>query len=263
MQLNALEVNSINVSFGKFKALDKMDIKIQEGCIFGLTGPNGAGKTTTINCIANLIDTDEGLIKIFGEVLKEESINIKRRIGILFENTDDLFIYLKGEEYLQFVGEIYGLDKKTIRERSDRLFDYFEMDTHRFMLINEYSKGMKKKIALASILLHNPDLIILDEPFDGLDAITVVKLKSLLKLLKEKGKTILITSHILSYIEDLTDEVAIINKGKVVFQAKTREIRTKVKNALTNETYASLEEIFIDITKNDFEEKAVSLDWIG
>lgn len=262
MLVNILEVNSIEINFGDFKALDKMNFAVPKGCIFGLIGPNGAGKTTTINCIANLLDTDEGSIKIFGEVLEEESIEIKKRMGILFENADDLFIYLKGEEHLQFVGEIYGIDKKTINERIDKLFDYFEMNSHRFMLIDEYSKGMRKKIALASILLHNPDLIILDEPFDGLDVLTVVKLKKLLKNLKEKGKTILITSHILSYIEDLTDEVAIINKGKIAFQSPTADLRKKIKDEVSKETYQSLEEIFVDIVSGKENSKDKILSWL-
>lgn len=125
---------------------------------------------------------------------------------------------------------------------------YFELEEHRNKLIEEYSKGMKKKLAIASILLHNPELIILDEPFDGLDALTVSKVKKIIKLLREKGKTILITSHILSYIEDITDEVAIINKGKIIFQSETKDIRNKIKNELTKETYQSLEDVFLNLT---------------
>ena len=262
MQLNVLDIESLEVSFGVLKALDNLNLQVPQGCIFGLIGPNGAGKTTTINCITDLLDYDQGKINIFGKDLSTEGLAIKKKMGTLYENTEDLFQYLTGEEYLQFTGEIFGLDKNTIIERSNVLFGYLELDSYRFMLIDEYSKGMKKKIALASILLHNPDLIILDEPFDGLDALTVVKLKNLLKKLKEKERTVLVTSHILSYIEDLTDEVAIINKGKIVFQSKTSELRTKVKNAVTNETYKSLEEIFIDLTNTRVENKIESLNWI-
>ncbi len=262
MQLNILDIELLEVSFGELKALDNLNLQIPQGCIFGLIGPNGAGKTTTINCITDILDYDLGKIKIFGKDLSTEGLAIKKKMGALYENTEDLFQYLTGEEYLQFTGEIYGLDKNTIIERSNTLLDYFELDSYRFMLIDEYSKGMRKKIALASILLHNPDFIILDEPFDGLDALTVVKLKNLLKKLKEKEKTVLITSHILSYIEDLTDEVAVINKGKIVFQSKISELRSKVKNAVTNETYKSLEEIFIDLTNTKGENKIENLNWI-
>lgn len=262
MQLDVIEIKSAIVSFGRLRALDSLNLNVKGGGIFGLIGPNGAGKTTTINCLSSLLDINSGSITIFGKKAREDDLSIKKNMGIMYENTEDLFIYLKGEEHLRFVSDVYGLDKRTASERIDKLFDYFEMNSHRFMLINEYSKGMKKKIALASILLHDPELIILDEPFDGLDALTVINLKNLLKQLKEKGKTILITSHILSYIEDVTDEVAIINKGRVVFQAKTNEIRTKVKNELTNETYSSLEEIFIDITKSGTDDKKNNLSWL-
>ena len=182
-------------------------------------------------------------------------------MGILFENADDLFVHLKGEEHLRFVGEVYGLDKNTIKKRIDDLFNYFEIESHRHMLIESYSKGIKKKIALASILLHNPQFIILDEPFDGLDALTVVKIKNLIKISKKSGKTILITSHILSYIEDISDEAAIINNGKIVYQSATKDIRHKIKNEITEETYQSLEEIFIDLTIEK-EEQGKTLSWL-
>lgn len=237
-------------------------MNVPQGYIFGLIGPNGAGKTTTINCITDLLDIDAGSIKIFGKDLNDNGLFIKRKMGTLYENTDDLFQYLTGEEYLQFTGEVFGLDKKAISERSDVLLEYWELNSYRYMLINEYSKGMRKKISLASILLHNPDLIIMDEPFDGLDALSVNKLKQLIKRLREKGKTVLITSHILSYIEDLTDEVAILHKGKVVFQSPTSEIRTKAKNELSNEKYNSLEEIFLDLTSTNKNGNQEGLYWL-
>lgn len=262
MQINTLEIDSIEIAYGDLKALDGLSIQVPQGSIFGLIGPNGAGKTTTINCITDLLELDSGTIKIFGKDLSQDGLEIKKKIGVLYENTEDLFQYLTGEEYLQFTGEVYGLDKNTIIERSDILLNYLELDSYRFMLIDEYSKGMRKKIALASILLHDPDFIVMDEPFDGLDTLSVVKLKKLLKKLKEKNKTVLITSHILSYIEDLTDQVAIINKGKVIFTSQTKDIRTKIKNELTNESYQSLEEIFIELTGTGGNDKIDMLTWL-
>ena len=257
--MNILELEKVVKTFGSRRVLDDLTFNISSGIIFGLIGPNGAGKSTTINCIADLLNLDSGSIKIFGRELKENEIEIKKRLGILYENTDDLFIHLKGEEHLHFVGEVYGLDKDTIQKRLDELFDYFEIEAHRQMLIEKYSKGMQKKIALASILLHNPDFIILDEPFESLDALTIIKVKRLLNQLREKGKTILVTSHILSYIEDISDEVAIINKGKIVYQSATKDIRNKIRNEITSETYQSLEEIFLDVTQqNETEEKTLS-----
>ncbi len=259
--MNVLELENVVKTFGSRRVLDDLTFNISSGIIFGLIGPNGAGKSTTLNCITDLLNPNSGTIKIFGKELREDEIEIKKRLGILYENTDDLFIHLKGEEHLQFVGELYGIDKEKIHKRIDELFDYFEIEAHRQMLIEKYSKGMQKKIALASILLYDPDLIILDEPFESLDVLTVIKVKKLLKQLREKGKTILVTSHILSYIEDLSDEVAIINKGKIVYQSETKDIRNKIKNEITKETYQSLEEIFLELTQqNQIEDKTLS--WI-
>lgn len=246
--MTALSIKLLSKSFGSQVVLDNLDLEINQGQIFGLIGPNGAGKTTTINGIADLLNFNSGKIEIFGQDLVSNRIEVKKNVGILFENTESLFEYLKGEEQLQFVGEIYGLDKTTIETRIYELFEYFNLEIFRWKSVSEYSKGMRKKLALASILLYNPDLIIMDEPFDGLDTLTVKKVKELIKTLKKNGKTILITSHILSYIEDITDEVAIIDNGKIVFQSPTKEIRTKFKNSTTNENYESLEEVFLDLT---------------
>lgn len=136
------------------------------------------------------------------------------------------------------------------------------MQAFRWTLISEYSKGMRKKIGLASILLHDPQFIILDEPFEGLDTLSIIKLKKLLRNLRSKGKTILITSHILSFIEDLSDEVAIINHGKIVFQSKAADIRLKIKDEVSKETYNSLEEIFISMVSGDNAEDDDLLPWI-
>ena len=197
---NKIVFNSVKKQFGDIKALDDFNLKVPEGTIFGLIGPNGAGKTTTIKCMTGLHNIDAGYIKIFGKDIADakNNIEIRKRIGVLFENMDDLFVYLKGQEHLEFVGQVYGLSKDIIYKRIDDLLEYFEMESHRNILIDDYSKGMKKKIALASVILHNPEIIILDEPFEGLDTITIVKVKKLITDLKEKNRTILITSHILS-----------------------------------------------------------------
>ncbi len=262
MPVDIIEIDSVDRTFGNLVALDNLNLKIPEGTIFGLIGPNGAGKTTTINCIADLLVPDSGSIRVFGKDLKLDGIAIKKDMGVLFENTADLFVYLSGEEHLRFVGEIYGLDRAAIEERMDILFEYFGLESHRWMLIEEYSKGMRKKLALASILIHNPKLIVLDEPFDGLDALSAVKVKKILMKMQESGKTILITSHILSFIEDLTDEVAIIDRGRVVFRSKTAELRTRIKDEITKETYGSLEEIFVNITRKDSNDDPEVIDWL-
>lgn len=259
MPKGILNINKVDKTFKETQALNNLDLSVNESSILGLVGPNGAGKTTLINCIAGLIEIDSGEIEIFDTKLKGDAIDIKKRMGFIFENTESLFMYLTGEEQLNFVADIYGLGKSVKQERVEELLDFFELEEHRNKLIEEYSKGLRKKLAFASILLYNPDLIILDEPFDGLDVFSVIKVKKLIKLLREKGKTILVTSHILSYIEDMADEIAIIHKGIIIYQSATKDIRNKIKNELTKETYQSLEEVFLDLTtEKELVEKTLS-----
>ncbi len=145
--MNILEIKALTKSFGVVRALNGLELVIPPGIIFGLIGPNGAGKTTIIRCVADLLDIDNGEIKIFGKNLLNDGIEIKKQMGILFENTESLFIHLKGEEHLQFVGEIYGLKKAEIQRRIDELFIFFELNDHRYKLIEEYSKGMERVIS--------------------------------------------------------------------------------------------------------------------
>ncbi len=262
MPINTLVLNSVTKTFDEFKALDNLNLTVPQGCVFGLIGPNGAGKTTTINCIADLIHIDAGQIAIFGRSLQSDGILVKKKMGILHENVDELFVYLKGQEHLEFVGQIYGLSKATMFQRIDDLFDFFEMASHRYILIDDYSKGMKKKIALASILLHDPEFIILDEPFEGLDTITMVKVKNLLKKLKANGKTVLLTSHILAFIEDLCDYIAIIHQGKIVYENNTDKIRSEVTKKISkNSEFSGLEELLLNIVENENDHEK-RLDWI-
>jgi len=175
-------------------------------------------------------------------------------MGILFENVEDLFVYLQGGEHLEFVGQVYGLPFETMEERIDALFRFFEMESHRNIIIDDYSKGMKKKLALASILLHDPDFIILDEPFEGLDTLTIVKIKKLLRKLNERGRTILITSHILSYVEDLCEEVAIIHRGHIIYRNQTEKIRSEFSEEVAGNPALSehaLEDLFLKLVEEE------------
>lgn len=258
--MNTIEISNITKSYRDQKALDGLSLNVPDGIIFGITGPNGAGKSTTVNCITGLASPDSGIVSVFGRLIDGDSMDVRRRIGVLFENTENLFIYLKAEEQLIFTGEIFGMKRSVITQRIDELMKFFAIEDHRYKLIADYSRGMKKKLGLASMFLHDPELMILDEPFEGLDTFTVIRLKNLLRSLRDKGKTVFITSHMLAYIEDTCDEVAIINKGKLVFQAPTGKIRSIVKNEISQKTYNSLEEVFLDLTIHD--NLTESLSWL-
>ena len=250
--MNVLKISSAVKYFEDNKALDGLDLSLESGTILGLVGPNGAGKTTTINVISSILKLDEGTVTIFDEDSIHSNIETKKRIGILYDN-----YYAESKSF----GEIYGLDREIIEDRTDRLFRFFDLDNFRNKLLDEYSKGMKKKIALASLLIYNPEFLILDEPFEGLDALTLVKVRKLFAILKKKNRTILLSSHILAYLEDLADEIAIINKGKIVYRANIKDIRNKIKDKVTHETYNSLEEIFIDMTGNQKDDEDL-LSWL-
>ncbi len=262
MYKKTLSVKNLVKKFNNKNVIDDISFFVEKGKIFGLLGGNGAGKTTIINCIADLHNIDSGAIEVFEKDLCKETIEIKKKIGFLFENTESLFDYLKGEEQLEFVADVYQLPRKVRKERIEESLSFWGLEDAGSKLIAKYSKGMRKRLAMASTLIHNPDLIVLDEPFDGLDATTNIKVKKIIKQLKVKGKTILVTSHVLSFIEDLADEVAIINKGKIVYQSATKDIRNKIKNELTRETYNSLEEIFIDLTVEEEEKSNNTLSWL-
>ncbi len=253
----AIEIESLSVNYGNIKAVNNLNLQIPKGIILGMVGPNGAGKTTTIKCLTNLIDKYTGNIKIFSKSLKSNSLDIKKRMGVLYENTEELFLYLKGKEHLEVVGELYELEEKEKNIRIEELIEIFELTNHQNVLINHYSKGLKKRIAIAAVLLHNPEIYIFDEPFSGLDIRYINLMKKIMKKLKDKGKTVIISTHILSYIEELCDEIAIIDKGSIIQHGQTDNIRELIKNKIENTSSLSyleclLENIIFKEGKNQF-----------
>ena len=241
-------------------ALDGLDLEIQEGALFGFVGPNGAGKSTTINILVNILKKDSGTIELFGEAITETSFDYKAKTGFLLEKP----VYidkLSVKEYLEFAGQMYGLENSVSEKRSKELIAFFELQNKRNELIETYSSGMKKTVSLAPALIHQPDILVLDEPFEGMDAIAIKKTKQLFLDLKNKGTTILITSHILSYVENICDEVAIINKGKIVYQNTTENIRNGFKEKMKEDAKLSaLEEVFLSVV--DEENNNQTLSWV-
>jgi len=219
-----IEVQHLSKRYGPFTAVDNVSFRAETGETLGFLGPNGAGKTTTIKMLMGLAPPTSGSIRLLGLPMPEESLAIKRQIGLVPDETL-LFDHLTGGEFIEFVGRIYGLERPIAKERSKELLDLFELGDSARKLIAEYSKGMRKRVAMAAALIHRPQLFLMDEPFEGVDAVGARLMKDILLEQVRHGATIFLTSHVLEVVERLCDRVAIINDGKLVQEGSMEELR--------------------------------------
>jgi ABC-2 type transport system ATP-binding protein len=219
----AILVHDLRKSYGSKAAVDGVDLEVPRGSFFGFLGPNGAGKSTTIRMLTGLIPADSGSIEILGYKLPDDALEIKRRIGLVPDESL-LFDRLTGLEFLEFVGRMYGLDRTTAIERARDLMDLFQLEADRKMIV-EYSKGMRKRVAMAASLIHHPELFLMDEPFEGVDAVGARLMKDILHDQVHRGATIFLTSHVLEVVERLCDRVAIIDRGRIVNSGTLEELR--------------------------------------
>ncbi len=211
----AIEVNGLSKQFGDFVALKSLHLWVPEGALYGFVGPNGAGKTTTLRLLLGLSKANQGSIRILGEPLEGNEKELKRKIGVVFD-TPLLFDYLTVREHLIFAGKMFGLEKATMASRVPELLSLLELETSVNKLIVELSSGTKKKVALSVALLHHPQLLILDEPFEGLDPVSRRVLEDVLRDMVGQQGSVLLTSHSLELVERLCSEVTIIDHGRVV-----------------------------------------------
>lgn len=233
----AIAVRDLRKYYGSKAAVDGLTLQVPRGCFFGFLGPNGAGKTTTIRMLMGVNTPTSGEIEVLGLRMPEQGVAIKRQIGLVPEDTL-LFDHLTAQEYMEFTGRIYGLPAAMTRERMRELLALFEMDGQGRKLIGEYSKGMRKRVAMAAALLHRPQLFLMDEPFEGVDAVGARLMKYILLDLVGKGATIFLTSHVLEVVERLCDRVAIISHGRLVVDDTMANLRGGTE---------SLEEIFVRV----------------
>lgn len=244
----AVETFNLVRRFGDFVAVDNLNLTIQRGSFFGFLGPNGAGKSTTIKMLTGLLAPTSGEIRVLSRDLARDALGVKRRIGVVPEDLN-LFERLTGAEMLAFTGRMYGLHKSEIAERAAELLDVMELQSEPKKLIVEYSHGMKKKLSLACALIHRPEILFLDEPFEGVDAIASRTLKDLLSRLTSRGLTVFLTSHVLEIIERLCSDIAIISQGKLLAAGSLNELRNGIQ--LEDDGRArgpvSLEEYFIHV----------------
>jgi ABC-2 type transport system ATP-binding protein len=222
----AIETHQLTRFFDGFCAVDAIDLQVERGTFYGFLGPNGAGKSTTIKMLTGLLAPSRGNIVVLGKNMLDAraSLEAKSRMGVIPEDLA-LFDNLTAREYLTFIGRMHLLPRDTVRSRSSELLALLDLAGEHKKLTLEYSHGMKKKLALAAALLPNPDLLFLDEPFEGVDAVTSRIIRDLLKNYVARGSTVFLTSHVLEIVERLCTDVGIIVKGQLVEQAPLEVIR--------------------------------------
>jgi len=249
MNAAAIETEELGRRFGELEAVRNLNLRVERGQFFGFLGPNGAGKSTTIKMLTGLLEPTAGHVRILGRDLATQAVEVKREIGVVPEG-QMLFDRLTGPEYLNFVGRMYGLDRQTAAERTRDLLQFIELADRGGTLVGDYSHGMKKKLALAAAVIHGPNMLFLDEPFEGVDAIAAGTLKALLNRMIARGATVFLTSHVLEIVERLCSHVAIIHRGELVAQGSIEELRAGVEARQAVGAVGgklTLEQIFLEI----------------
>lgn len=234
----AIRIEDLTKIYGTKAAVDHLTLRVPRGSFFGFLGPNGAGKTTTIKILMGLAEATSGTVMMLGEKMHIHNLGLRKKIGVVLDDSL-LFDRLTGQEYLQFVGRIYGLERGVVEHRVKELLELFELTTSRHKMISEYSKGMKKRVAMGAALIHKPELFLMDEPFEGVDAVGARLMKEILLDRVQQGCTVFLTSHVLEVVERLCERLAIIHEGKLVLEGTMAELREGGSSADT------LEEIFV------------------
>jgi ABC-2 type transport system ATP-binding protein len=275
MDAPAIATEHLTRRFGELVAVQDVNLQVASGQFFGFLGPNGAGKSTTIKMLTGLLAPTDGRIQVLGLDLTQNPVEVKRQIGVVPEGMA-LFGRLTGMEYLNFVGRMYGLDRETAAKRAAELLDFMQLTDQPKALVTDYSHGMQKKLALAAAVIHDPKVLFLDEPFEGVDAIASGTLKAMLQRMIARGATIFLTSHVLEIVERLCSHVAIIHQGRLVAQGSLEELRAGVESqaaaALAGTSGAgatlpapgeklTLEQIFLRIVGGT--RRAEELSWLG
>ena len=235
-----LRIEHLTKTYGGKKAVDDLSLHIRAGEIYGFIGHNGAGKTTTIKSCCGILQFEEGEIYVDGVSIREDPIGCKRKIAYLPDNPD-LYEFLSGVQYLNFIADVYGVSKEEREQRIKEYADLFGLTEDLAQPISAYSHGMKQKVAIISALVHEPKLLVLDEPFVGLDPKAALDLKNIMKELCRQVSAIFFSTHVLEVAQKLCNKIAIIKDGKLVTSGNMEEV---VKNQ-------SLEDIFMEVTTDD------------
>ncbi len=231
-----LKIENLTKKYGEKKAVDNLSLHIQPGEIYGFIGHNGAGKTTTLKCIAGIQSFDEGEILIDGEAIKKNPTGCKKKTAYIPDNPD-IYDYMTGIQYLNFIGDIFGVSSEERKAKIEKYSAIFELTNDLSQPISSYSHGMKQKLVIISAWLHSPKLILMDEPFVGLDPKASHLLKEMMREHCDKGGAIFFSTHVLEVAEKLCDKVAIIKNGKLIKSGTTEDVKGD----------ESLEEVFLEL----------------
>ena len=234
-----IEVTQLEKKFGSNRVLKSVDLRVEPGEIVGLLGPNGAGKTSTVRILSGLLIPTSGTARVCGFDVVKNPIEVKNRIGYVPE-TGALYETLTAREYLNLVAKIYRMDVETAERRIESFLRQFSLLDDGNVRTAAFSKGMKQKVAICAALLPNPEVLLLDEPFDGLDATTALVVKELLRELADQGRSILLCSHIMEVVERLCTRLVIINRGTVVANGTTDEISAQTDSNSLSEAFSIL-----------------------
>jgi ABC-2 type transport system ATP-binding protein len=239
-----LEAQHLTKRYHGLLAVDDVSFEIRAGEIFGYLGPNGSGKSTTINMVVGLLEPSQGTLSLFGESLFADPAAYKRRIGYVPEEPY-LYTHLTALEYLALVGGLRGMSRVRVADTSEHLLQLFGLWDSRYTAMSAFSKGMRQRVLLSAALMHDPDLLVLDEPFSGLDVNASLLFRTLLRLFVRDGKMILFSSHRLDVVERVCSRVAILHHGKIVAQNTVAGLRESLA------TSESLEDVFAHVTKQE------------
>lgn len=257
--MNAIEIVNLRKDYDGTLAVEDLSLTVPQGSFFGFLGPNGSGKSTTIGCLTGLLRPTSGTIRLLGEAFDADSVALKRRIGVMPENLG-LFDALYPTEFLAFQARMYGVEEATARKRIEELLDALELTPESGRPIGEFSAGMKKRVAFAAALLHKPEVLFLDEPFESIDPAGVARMKQWLRQITSEGRTVFMTSHVLETVERVCDTVAIIKSpGRVVWQGDITPLVRDEPLIHDGQPYRALDELFLALAGEGSQTK---LEWL-
>ena len=237
-----IELKDLTKKYGEFQAVNRLNLSVKKGEIFGFIGPNGAGKTTTIKMMGGILEPTAGTVIIAGFNIQKEPEKAKGKIGFI---PDRPYLYekLTGMEFLKFTADLYGVSAEAFQSRALKILKDFSLENWTHELIESYSHGMKQRLIMSAALLHDPEVIIVDEPTVGLDPAAIIMVKDLFKSLADQGVTIFMSTHTLQIAEDTCDRIAVINKGRLIAMGTTQELQREA-----HVTEADLERVFLNLT---------------